>query len=427
MGKVVVWLAVGLLVGVGLTFTLQRFLVPGADPAASAGGDAEDDLAVTEVYPASFRVDEAGVDPAMSSEPARLAGGTLSSRESPGVGKLPHPEPVWSGTAETQARHPSPPDPTPGMLIEEAVALAEAAFAGGNARRGTQLLRGIFHQARDWSDVDLTAEARKLLDLDDDPKARRDYLRYLQRRGVGGTAFQEQLSRANILAASEDADAVKRAWDAITIAYEVAIDPTDRRKVVALLDPYIERMVFSKRFTPILKVHTVKTGDRLWNIANRFGTTVDALRRINGLKDDVIRPRSRLLALAGRVRVFVDKSDFCLWLTVDDRVFLERSIGTGKENRTPLGPFTVRVRQKDPTWYPAGGAPIPPGDPRNVLGTRWLGFADTDKHFGFGIHGTDDPADIRRESSAGCIRLLTKDMELVYDFVPRGASVTIQE
>ena len=119
-----------------------------------------------------------------------------------------------------------------------------------------------------------------------------------------------------------------------------------------------------------------------------------------------------------RVKVFVSKSEFRLWVTIDDKVLFERPVGLGRDGRTPTGSFVIRVKEVDPVWYPSGSAPVQSGDPRNVLGSRWLGFEETERHSGLGIHGTTDPSSIGRESSAGCVRMLNRDVELLYDFVP---------
>jgi lipoprotein-anchoring transpeptidase ErfK/SrfK len=185
--------------------------------------------------------------------------------------------------------------------------------------------------------------------------------------------------------------------------------------------------VFSGRYTPLLKSHTIQPGDSLSTLAARFITTADSIRRINQLKSDVIQPGQHLKILRGAVKLHVDKSDFRLWATIDGRVLFEFPIGLGRDNATPVGTFAVAVRQKDPTWWRPGQAAVPPGDPANVLGSRWLGFQATTDYAGFGIHGTQTAAEIGKESSAGCIRLLREDIELVYDFVRLGTEVQIQE
>lgn len=42
--------------------------------------------------------------------------------------------------------------------------------------------------------------------------------------------------------------------------------------------------------TPTARTHTVVKGDTLWGIAQRYGTSVDKLRSVNGLKGDLILP-----------------------------------------------------------------------------------------------------------------------------------------
>ena len=105
-------------------------------------------------------------------------------------------------------------------------------------------------------------------------------------------------------------------------------------------------------------------------------------------------------------------------------VFLEIirtfSVATGENASTPDGQFTIVNKLENPTWYRTG-AVIPAGDKENILGSRWLGFSIK----GFGIHGTTLPESIGTQSTAGCVRMLNREVEDVYAIIPLGASVTV--
>lgn len=66
----------------------------------------------------------------------------------------------------------------------------------------------------------------------------------------------------------------------------------------------------------------------------------------------------------------------------------------------------------NPTWYPSEGGIVPPDDPRNPLGTRWIGIGGS-----YGIHGTRDPDSIGKAESRGCIRMRNRDVEELYDML----------
>jgi len=276
--------------------------------------------------------------------------------------------------------------------------------------------------------VDLSPEVERLLEAETNFARRREYVTYLARFDRSGRVLEAELGKASrkIAAAETEPEAALQAWESLTLAYELAADRSAKRKVVSQLDPFIQRMVFAGRYTPLLKSHTIQPGESLFEIAAEHRTTVDALRRLNDLKSDVIQPRQRIRVLPGKVKLFVDKSDFLLWVTLDGKLLAEYPVGLGKDNGTPTGTFVIRVRQKDPTWWRTGQPAIPPKDPRNILGTRWLGFQETQDLAGFGIHGTEDPGTIGKESSAGCVRLRNQDIEVLYDFVSYGTEVVIQ-
>lgn len=101
-------------------------------------------------------------------------------------------------------------------------------------------------------------------------------------------------------------------------------------------------------------------------------------------------------------------------------------IASGKKpGLTPTGSFEIMTKIENP-WYSATG--IPGGDPKNPLGSRWLGLSvPNTQGTKYGIHGTNAPSSIGTNASAGCIRMLNEDVEWLYNAVPTGTKVTIHK
>lgn len=199
---------------------------------------------------------------------------------------------------------------------------------------------------------------------------------------------------------------------------------TDRiDEVQRLLGDLNVKLLFSKKIiNDGSTLYQVSTGDTLIGIANAFGTTVELLQKTNGIKKDLIHPGQKLKVINGRFSLLADKSMNSIILRLNDEFFKIYTIGTGRENSTPVGEFKIINKLKDPPWY-RGGKAIPYGDPENILGTRWMGFNKA----GYGIHGTWDPDSVGKQSSAGCIRLRNQDVEELYKIVSVGVPVTIVE
>ncbi len=109
-------------------------------------------------------------------------------------------------------------------------------------------------------------------------------------------------------------------------------------------------------------------------------------------------------------------------------------IGIGRVGwDTPLGTTTVVAKARDPHWYvPLSvrrehaemGDPLPavvPPGPDNPLGTHVLKLDMP----GYLIHGTNQPYGVGMRVSHGCVRLYPENIELLYDFVSVGETVTI--
>lgn len=182
-------------------------------------------------------------------------------------------------------------------------------------------------------------------------------------------------------------------------------------------------LLFSSRPSEGGKEYVVKQGDSLFVIAQQFGTTVELIKKCNKLKSDFIKPGDRLKIITEKFSIIVDKSKNILTLKSGENVIKVYRVGTGTGGSTPAGTFLVTNKIMNPPWHKPGEGVIPYGDPRNVLGTRWMGFNKT----GYGIHGTWDPDSIGQQASAGCVRLLNADVEEIFEIVPVGTEVTIVE
>jgi lipoprotein-anchoring transpeptidase ErfK/SrfK len=182
------------------------------------------------------------------------------------------------------------------------------------------------------------------------------------------------------------------------------------------------KLLMSPAATPASSTYTVVSGDTLTKIAKKHGTTVELLMASNGLTGDRIRLGQPLKVSRTQFSLVVDKSQNTLTLKDGQEVLKVYRCSTGKGGITPAGTFTIVNRIVDPPWFTPEGI-IPPGDSRNILGTRWLGF----NLASYGIHGTTDPASIGRPVTQGCVRLTNSDVEELYALLPEGTSVTIVE
>jgi lipoprotein-anchoring transpeptidase ErfK/SrfK len=96
-------------------------------------------------------------------------------------------------------------------------------------------------------------------------------------------------------------------------------------------------------------------------------------------------------------------------------------ITTGKDASTPDGRFVIRNKVDHPPYKDIAG-----GDPRNPLGTHWLGLdVSYPGGKGIGIHGTNNPDGMGLSESGGCIRLRNQDIEKIFNEVPEGTPVEI--
>lgn len=237
---------------------------------------------------------------------------------------------------------------------------------------------------------------------------------------------QQMFTRAQSLAT---AGSLEQARDLLGEVISTTSDESLKNNAIRVQGRLNVQLFLSKTPTPEKKTYTVQPGDSLDKIARLNKTTADLIRKINQMQTDTIFPGGRLLIPAAPFVVQVDKSARTLDLTMNGKLFKRYSVGLGMNGKTPVGKFQTVVHQTNPDWTPPGGGIIKFGDPRNILGTRWMSIQDAARPDvkGFGIHGTPLRDSIGSETSNGCVRMLNEDVEELYLLIPRGTDVMISE
>ena len=112
-------------------------------------------------------------------------------------------------------------------------------------------------------------------------------------------------------------------------------------------------------------------------------------------------------------------------------------VGVGREGFTWKGDATIRRKAKWPSWTPPAemrarerkkGIILPitqKGGIDNPLGARALYLYQGNRDTLYRIHGTNQPWSIGLNLSSGCIRLLNKDVEHLYEKVKVGTRVVV--
>ena len=184
-------------------------------------------------------------------------------------------------------------------------------------------------------------------------------------------------------------------------------------------------------------IHTVRKGESLFTIAQRYGLAVDHMAFANGFSpvtveldpgEVLIVPGQRILPknppANGLVLNLPERGVYFFRGGAFDR-FVPVSIGDEKGFQTPTGQYHIIERIKNPTWYPPAWAdekkPVGPG-PDNPLGAHWIGLSLTRT----GIHGTNQPLNVGNSVTHGCIRAYPEAVKQLYQDVRVSWPVRIE-
>ena len=188
----------------------------------------------------------------------------------------------------------------------------------------------------------------------------------------------------------------------------------------------------TSRLTGSVRVYVTGQDETLRSIGSRAGIDPGTITADNTLKRGAVVKPGTELRLDNRHIAPPQLVDRLLVVNVPQRMvfyadgplLLSFPIAVGSSGwRTPLGPFSIREKELDPTWdVPASiaaearakgkvlPARVPPG-PANPLGKHYLATTAGS----VGIHGTNAPSSIYQASTHGCIRVHPDDMQVLFE------------
>ena len=136
--------------------------------------------------------------------------------------------------------------------------------------------------------------------------------------------------------------------------------------------------------------------------------------------------------------IIVDTSTKFLYLVTGKNKAIRYGIGVGREGFEWQGEVRLARKAKWPSWTPPKEmverewrenrrkVGYMPGGPKNPLGARALYlYEKRGGDTGYRIHGTNEPWSIGLSMSSGCIRMLNKDVEHLYERAKTGSKVVV--
>ena len=208
--------------------------------------------------------------------------------------------------------------------------------------------------------------------------------------------------------------------------------PADQaRQITDLLDQLASKVIYSREHH-LAPAYVTQPGDTIDTVAQKYNIPWQLLARINGLmppgasnadnaaKDQPLPIGTKLKVLQGPFDAVIQLDKRELTLMVQKRYAARFRIGVGRDLPKLEGEYTVRNKTLNPTYYGPDGVNISPSDPKNPLGSAWIGLTDR-----VGIHGAADPQSIGRDNNRGTICVGDRDLQDLYGILSVGSRVTI--
>lgn len=238
-------------------------------------------------------------------------------------------------------------------------------------------------------------------------------------------AFQQMMDQV-----SQELDAGRwaRAHQLLSRFYRTPeLSPQQVRQVTELLDQLAGTVIYSQQ-SLLEPPYVVRPGDTLQSIADQYQVPPELIANINGIRDPRgVQPGQELKVVRGPFHAVVHLSDHELTMMLGSLYAGRFAISIGRDQPDLEGSYVVTGKNIGPTYRGPDGATFEERDPRNPLGSLWLGLGDrVGQAPRLGIHGTNDPQSIGRDAPRGNIGLDQRDIEDVFGILSVGSRVDIR-
>ena len=209
----------------------------------------------------------------------------------------------------------------------------------------------------------------------------------------------------------------------ITELYMSDLSFVERELVLPIADKCGWAAFFSSRsFDPYEWGRAIKPTDTLQSLAAVHRVSPELILKINRLehpgqlipgKENVKVPQGPFDAT-----IFLDRKEMVI--TAHGLFACRFRIGVGDPDSIAEGVYHIETKFQDPAYLGEFGR-IEPGDPRNPLGTHWIGLDQE-----IGIHGTNTPSCIGTDNApVEGFSLDNRDVADVYDMLTPESQITI--
>ena len=311
---------------------------------------------------------------------------------------------------------------------------AFSAALAGDRERAQQFSKGLDKS----DDLDIRERALLASALQGAPVAAVPAASGADSIGAVAMALALRARDADLALAKGQAPLAAAAYSEVLLADATAEWPSDRTALQRWTDGLTQAQAGhrwnAKGTWPSIQV-TVKSGDSLTLIRQRtikenpgMILCTGLIGRANQLRNERdLHPGDVLRIPTERVHMLVDISTRWVLYMIDDEVVAAWEGGVGKPgNDTIPGTYKIGLKQKNPTWFRPGAAPVPFGDPQNLLGTRWLSWQSGGVESHLGFHGTTDPNTVGGAVSSGCVRMRNSDVEVLFEILPEKSEVVVR-
>jgi len=198
------------------------------------------------------------------------------------------------------------------------------------------------------------------------------------------------------------------------------LSSTEQQQLNDLLDQVAGTVVYSTQ-SLAEPAYTVQPGERLEDVATRYGVTWQLLAKINGIDDpQLLQAGEQIKVLRGPFSAVISLERRQLTVFLDGLYAGRFALGVGRDYPPREGQYTVAEKIANPTYHGAERS-IDADDPANPLGERWIGLGGN-----IGLHGSVDANYVGRSDLPGSIGFSPRDIDDLYDILGIGSPVVIQ-